>query len=96
MRKNAKALSWVLLIKLIVLPLVFLPLGWLIGLRGAELFVLLIIFGTPVGTSTYPMAQNMGGDGELAGQAVFLSTLASLVTIFTFIFCMSEMGLLAG
>ena len=34
------------------------------------------------------------GDGELAGQLVFLSTVASLVTVFGFIFGMSQLGLL--
>ena len=40
------------------------------------------------------MAQNMGGDGQLAGQLVFVSTVASLATIFLFIFAMSRLGLL--
>ena len=66
----------------------------LIGLRGVELFLILMIFGTPVATSSYPMAQNMGGDGQLAGQLVFVSTVASLATIFAFIFTLSRLGLL--
>jgi len=37
----------------------------------------------------------MGGDGQLAGQLVFVSTVASLLTIFLFIFAMSRLGLLA-
>ena len=40
------------------------------------------------------MAVNMGADGQLAGQLVFASTVASLVTIFGFIFTLSQMGLL--
>ena len=94
LKKNRAAISVVLLIRLILLPLVFLPLGWLIGLRGVELFLILMIFGTPVATSSYPMAQNMGGDGQLAGQLVFVSTVASLATIFLFIYAMSRLGLL--
>ena len=70
------------------------PLGWMIGLRGVELFLILMIYGTPVATASYPMAQNMGGDGQLAGQLVFVSTVASLGTTFLFIFTMSQLGLL--
>ena len=70
------------------------PFGYLIGLRGVELFLILMIYGTPVATASYPMAQNMGGDGQLAGQLVFTSTVASLATIFLFIFTMSRLGLL--
>ena len=83
-----------LVIRLILLPLVMVPFGYMIGLRGVELFLILMIFGTPVATSSYPMAQNMGGDGPLAGQLVFVSTVASLATIFLFIFTMSRLGLL--
>lgn len=95
LKKNRGAITAVLLIRLILLPLIMVPLGWLIGLRGVELFLILMIFGTPVATSSYPMAENMGGDGQLAGQLVFVSTVASLGTIFLFIFAMSRLGLLA-
>ena len=93
-RKNSRAISVTLAIRLILLPLIMLPFGYLIGLRGVELFLILMIFGTPVATSSYPMAQNMGGDGQLAGQLVFISTVLSLGTIFLFIFAMSRLGLL--
>lgn len=94
LKKNSRTISVVLIIRLVVLPLIMVPLGYLIGLRGVELFLILMIFGTPVATSSYPMAQNMGGDGQLAGQLVFVSTVASLGTIFLFIFTMSRLGLL--
>ncbi len=95
LKKNSRTVSIVLAIRLILLPLLMVPFGYLIGLRGVELFLILMIFGTPVATSSYPMAQNMGGDGQLAGQLVFVSTVASLLTIFLFIFAMSRLGLLA-
>lgn len=94
LRKNGHTVTAVLLIRLLLLPLVMVPLGWLIGLRGVELFLILMIYGTPVATASYPMAQNMGSDGQLAGQLVFVSTVASLGTIFLFIFTMSRLGLL--
>ena len=95
LKKNRRTITAVLLVRLILLPLVTVPLGWLIGLRGVELFLILMIFGTPVATASYPMAQNMGGDGQLAGQLVFVSTVASLGTIFGFIYALSRLGLLA-
>ena len=94
LKKNGRTITAVLLTRLLLLPLVMVPLGWLIGLRGVELFLILMIFGTPVATSSYPMAQNMGGDGPLAGQLVFVSTVVSLGTIFLFIYAMSRLGLL--
>ena len=94
LKKNRRTVTAVLGIRLVLLPLVMVTFSWLIGLRGVELFLILMIFGTPVATSSYPMAQNMGGDGTLAGQLVFVSTVASLATIFLFIFTMSRLGLL--
>ena len=94
LKKNRTAIVTVLLVRLVLLPLIALPAAWLLGLRGVELFLVLMIFGTPVATASYPMAQNMGGDGQLAGQLVFVSTVASLGTVFAFIYFMSRLGLL--
>jgi len=95
LKKNRRTITAVLVLRLVLLPLIMLPLAWLLGLRGVELFLVLMIFGTPVATASYPMAQNMGGDGQLAGQLVFVSTVASLGTVFLFIYAMSRLGLLA-
>ncbi len=95
LKKNRSVLTNVLLIRLILLPLAAVLGGTALGLRGVELFLVLMAFGTPIATSSYPMAANMGGDGELAGQLVFVSTVLSLVTIFGFVFALSQLGLLA-
>jgi len=92
--KNARILAAGLAIKLIIAPLFFLLLGYAIGLRSVELFLLVAVYATPVASSSYPMAANMGGDGELAGQYVFLSTTLCVPTLFVFIFCMQQMGLI--
>ena len=93
--KNARTIGTVMGLRLILIPLVMLIVGYLLGLREAELFMMLVIFGTPVAVASYPMAVNMGGDGELAGQLVVVSTLLSLATIFVFVFFMGQLGLLA-
>ena len=94
-KKNRRTIFIALTVRLVLLPLIMLPVAWLIGLRGVELFLILMIFGTPVATASYPLAQNLGGDGQLAGQLVFVSTVASLGTIFLFIYALSRLGLLA-
>lgn len=90
-KKNAKAILSILVIKMLVLPAVFLAFGYAIGLRSMELFLLVIAYATPVATSSYPMAQNMGCDGELAGQLVMISTAVSLFTLFFWIYLMKAM-----
>lgn len=92
--KNRRYLAPALSARLVFIPLLMMLLGYAIGLRGVELFLVLVVFGTPVASGSYPMAINMGGDGELAGQFVFISTAASLATLFVWIFGLSQMGLL--
>ena len=94
-RGNLKYLVPALSLKLLVLPAVMLALGYAFGLRDLELFLLVAIYGTPVAAASYPMAQNMGGDGELAGQFVVLSTVASVVTIFLWVYFLNSIGWLA-
>ena len=93
-RKNLKYLAPVLTIKLVFLPAVIVAIAYALGLRELELFLLIAIYATPVAAASYPMAQNMGGDGELAGQFVVISTVASVVTLFLWIFFMKSVALI--
>lgn len=92
-RKNAKCLAGVIAFKMLVVPAAALGLGYVLGLHGLELFLLVMMYATPVATSSYPMAQNMGCDGELAGQLVMLSTVISLLTLFGWIYIMKALML---
>lgn len=91
---NLKYLVPTLTFKLVILPAVILAIAYALGLRGLELFLLIAIYGTPVAAASYPMAQNMGGDGELAGQFVVISTVVSVATLFLWIFFMKSTGLI--
>lgn len=92
-RKNARCLTVGVLVKTLS-PAVMLALGLALGLRGEELFLLIMTYATPVASGSYPMAQNMGCDGELAGQFVVMSTVASLAGLFCWIFILESMGVL--
>lgn len=94
LRRNLRVLLHTVAAKLLLVPLVLVGLGYALGLRGVELFLVVAVFGTPVASGSYPMAMNMGGDGPLAGQLVFVSTLAAVPTLFLWIFAMSVLGLL--
>jgi len=93
-KKHLKYLVPTLGFKLIVLPAIMLSIGYMVGLRELELFLLVAVYGTPVAAASYSMAQNMGGDGELAGEFVVLSTVASTGTLFLWIFFMKSVGLI--
>lgn len=79
-------------LRLIVLPVVFLSIAVLLGFRGQELCALMILFGAPVAVSSYPMAVAMDADGEFAAQMVAYTTVFCLPTIFVFTLVLNAMG----
>lgn len=83
-----------LLGKLIVVPLICLPLCIWIGYRGVDLVSLLIVFAAPPAVSTYTVAEQMDGDATLAGQLVVLGSILAIPVIFCMIFVLKQLGLL--
>lgn len=77
-------------VKLIVIPGVFLPLAVWMGFRNEELVALLILTGAPTTVSSYIMAKNMGNDGVLASGIVVMTTLLSSVTLTAIIFVLKS------
>ena len=91
---NLKYLVPSLFIKLLVLPGVITGIALALRFDLLSRLILLLMYATPVAASSYPMAENMGSDGELAGQFVVISTIASLFTLFFWIFLYGKIGLL--
>lgn len=85
---NAKYLVPSLLLKLVIIPAIILMIISTMDFTSLERFVIFTMFATPVAASSYTMAQNMGGDGELAGEFVVLSTALSVITIFLWVFAL--------
>lgn len=82
------------LTKLILLPLVFVPVYVMMGIRREALLVLLIALCTPPAASSHVMAGQMGADSKLAGHLIVFGSAASMVTIFTWLFVLKNMALL--
>lgn len=80
--------------KLFLMPLIFLPLTIALGFRNDALVGLLALFGAPAAVASYPLAVNMGGDGETASKIVVYTSAISVVTMFLWIFLLKQMALL--
>ena len=80
--------------KLVFCPLIMVTLGALLGLRAEMLVPVLIFFGAPTAVSSFPMAQQMDGDGELAASLVVFTSALSIVTIFLWVFILKTMALI--
>ena len=78
-----------------LVPLVFLTGAVLIGIRDVNLAALIALYGSPTAVSSFPMAQQLGGDADLAAQQVIFTTVFSGVTIFIWLFVLKSMGFLA-
>ena len=94
LKGNMRIAGVTVFIKLVVIPLVFLPIAVLAGSRGPSLLALALAWETPVAVSSYIMAQQAGADGELAGQLVVLSAVCCIPTVFLMIFILQSMALL--
>ncbi len=81
------------LIKLVFIPLVFLPFAiFLFGFRDAALVSALIMLASPNAPSSYIMAKNMGGDSVLASGTVVMTTLLSAFTLTTWMFVLRALN----
>ena len=91
---NLKVASVVLTVKLVILPLIMIPMIVMMGYRDADLLSGLLAYQTPVAVSSYIMAQQAGADGQLAGQLVVFSSVLSIFTLFVTILILRTIGLL--
>lgn len=82
------------IIKLVVLPAVFLSAAVLMGFRGEALLSLAIMFGSPTTPSCFIMAKNMNNDGVLTSSVIAATTLLSALTLTAIIFAIKALGLI--
>lgn len=67
LKKYKKYLILATMGRLVVVPAIFLGLSVALGFRGIELAGLFLIYASPVASSSFPMARELDGNGELAG-----------------------------
>jgi hypothetical protein len=79
-------------IKLVVLPLIFMPIAIHMGFSSSELVAILIMTGAPTTVTCYIMAKNMDNDEVLSSNIIVLTTLLSSVTITAWVYVLRVMG----
>ena len=78
--------------RLILVPGICIPIAIMLGFRNVELATLMIMLAAPTAVSSFTMAQQMEGDGELAAQLVVFSSAFAVVTIFLWVFIIKQLG----
>ena len=79
--------------RLIIVPMIGLPIAAAMGFRGPAFVTLLIMMASPSAVSSYPMAVSMDSDGEIAGTAIMISTPLSCLTLFIWLLIYKNMGI---
>ena len=80
-------------LRLLVFPGAILALAAAMGLRDIEFVTLLAMTAAPTAVNSFNMAQQLGGDSDLAGSAVVVSTAASFFTLFLWITLFKQLGM---
>lgn len=75
------AASWLLAVKLLLMPLLAWLVGRQIGLSGLYLNVAVLFAALPTASSAYILAVRMGGDGTSVAWLISASTLLSMLTL---------------
>lgn len=82
------------MIKLVVQPLIFLPVAAWMGFRGEQMIAILIMLASPTTPSCYIMAKNMDNDGVLTASVIVMTTLLAAFTLTGGIFILKTVGLI--
>jgi len=83
------------IIKLLILPALFLPLAIILGFTGSKLLAFLIMLGSTSTPTCYIMARNLGHEGSLSIAVIVLTTILSAFTLTFWIFLARALGYLA-
>ena len=82
------------MIKLVIQPLIFLPVAAWMGFHGEQMIAILIMLASPTTPSCYIMAKNMDNDGVLTASVIVMTTLLAAFTLTGWIFILKTVGLI--
>ncbi len=82
------------MIKLFILPAIYLPIAVSMGFTGTALVAILIMVGSPTTVTCYVMAKNMDNDAVLSASIIVMATLLSSISLTFWIFLMRMFGLI--
>lgn len=80
--------------KALIIPVVVVSFFVLIGVRGPELFLVLLMFAAPIAVSSHAMSCIYTTKGDLCAKIIMYSTLVNSLTIFIALYVLSVLNLL--
>ena len=89
-----KPTAWAAAIKLVIQPLIFLPIAAYMGFHGEKMIAILIMLASPTTPSCFIMAKSMKNDGVLTASVIVATTLLAAFTLTFWIFLLRRFGLI--
>jgi len=81
-------------IKLVVMPISAVIVAYLLGFRGSDLTIILILNALPMAVGAYVMQSELGGDSYIGASVLMLTMTLSAFTLTLYIFLFRVMGFL--
>lgn len=94
LRDYAVQLVAVSLGRLVAIPAIVVGLAFVMGFHGVGLVALVSIFAVSTANASFTMAQQMGGDDELAGDIVAVTSALCPFTLFAWSYLLMSVGLI--
>ena len=79
-------------VKLMVWPMLFLPVALYMGFSGEKIIAILVMLGSATTPSSYIMTKNMGHEGVLTSSTIVCTTLFSAFSLTLWLFILKSVG----
>lgn len=90
--ENRKGIVAAVAGKLLIGPGLVTTVGYMLGIRGIPLAILIVMYGTPCAVSGYTMAKEMDSNADLVSGCLIFTSLLSCVTVSGWIFFFKQLG----
>lgn len=80
--------------KILFVPLGFVAGGLLLGFRGMDIGIILLMASAPTASASYVMARTMGANAQLAANIIVVTTLGSVITTSAAIMMLKSAGVM--
>lgn len=91
-KKYTKQIRIITLSKLIIVPLIMIPLGLYFGFRDAEIICLVALFCSPTAVNSFTMAKEMNSNYDLTSQIIVYTSMFSVITVFLWILIIKSLN----
>ncbi|HUH59336.1 MAG TPA: AEC family transporter [Candidimonas sp.] len=78
---SVKLMTWIIALRLMVMPVAAIFIGWYLSLPPVERQMLLLFSALPTASSAHVLAARMGGNGPLVAVTMSVGTLLSAITL---------------